>query len=124
MTSRGLPWHYAAFGVAAGLGTGYVLGVLSARWLWLPVVRPAARAPATAAAARTSELVNVIAEIVTEMGRLRQALERGVICRGFHASSSIARTVDSTADFASARGDFESEAEDEFYDPDSETEAE
>ena len=112
----GVSWRWTALGVAAGLGTGYLLGVVSVRWIWRPVVVQAERA--TAAAPQTSALVSAIAEIVVEMGRLRQALERDVFSRAPLSSLNM-RRVESSADFVSARGDLESEADDEFFDPES-----
>lgn len=106
-------WHYTTFGVLVGVGAGYLIGVLSVRWLWK---RPPAHRPHQQAQSQQTDLVAALVKLTEEVAGLRQALEQGGLDR---ASRRSLRTVESVSDFVSARGDPDSE-EEMFFDTNNE----
>ena len=59
----------------------------------------------------SSSLVSAIGELTAEMGRLREAVATAGINVGRSYSRRSMHTVDSAADFMSARGDSDSDAD-------------
>lgn len=114
-------WHYTAMTVLAGVGAGYIIGVVSSRWIW-KVQRstrlrrssaPQSQGQASSSSL-SSSLVSAIGELTAEIGRLREAVAAaGVSLRGRTYSRRSMNTVDSVASFASARGD--SDSDDDFF---------
>lgn len=102
-----LSWRYTVFGVLAGVGAGYILGVISSKWLWKHKDRPR---PGRSQPPRDSELVAGLAALTSEVASLRQAIELNGLERGSRRST---RRVESIADFVSAQGDAAEESEDE-----------
>ena len=110
----------ASVSILAGLGAGYLLGLITARWLWREERRTQRLGTGHPPhqTLLSPELTTAIAELTAELGRLRQAVETGSI--GLEqASRRSMRTGDSTLDFVSARGDnpeSEDESEEAFFD--------
>ena len=103
-TSSPSSWHYTALTVLAGVGAGYLLGVVSGRWIWR------GRQPSRSSSL-SSSLVSAIGELTAEMHRLREAVAAAGITVGRSYSRRSTNRVDSTADFVSARGDSDSDAD-------------
>ena len=101
-----MSWHYTAFSVLAGVGAGYLLGLISSKWLWKEDRR---------AQTDHSELVAAIAELTSEMARLRESVAQGGLERASRRSMPAAESV---SDFVSAQGDNTESDDDEesFYD--------
>ena len=117
-TSSPSSWHYTALTVLAGVGAGYLLGVVSGKWIWKqrPTRTDLSRSTTPRSQGQSSStagLVSAIGELTAEIGRLREV----VATAGLNAVRSYSRrsihTVDSSADFVSARGD--SDSENEFF---------
>lgn len=106
-THSSLSWRYTVFGVLAGVGAGYILGVISSKWLWKHKDRPR---PGGSQPPRDSELVAALAALTSEVASLRQAIDLNGLERGSRRST---RRVESIADFVSAQGDAAEESEDE-----------
>ena len=121
-TSSPSSWHYTALTVLAGVGAGYLLGVVSTRWIWRaqrlrrrhhhrsPGPQSQGQ-PSSSSSSLSSSLVSAIGELTTELGRLREAVAAAGVNVGRSYSRRSMHTVDSTADFVSARGDSDSDAD-------------
>ena len=117
-TSSPSSWHYTALTVLAGVGAGYLLGVVSSRWIWR-VQRLRRRhhhssgpqSQGQSSSSLSSSLVSAIGELTAEMGRLREAVATAGINVGRSYSRRSMHTVDSAADFVSAHGDSDSDAD-------------
>ena len=112
-TSSPSSWHYTALTVLAGVGAGYLLGVVSGRWIWRAqrLRRRHHRSSTTqsqgqaSSSSLSSSLVSAIGELTAEVGRLREAVATAGVSVGRTYSRRSMHTVDSAADFVSARGD-------------------
>ena len=102
-----LSWRYTVFGVLAGFGAGYILGMISSKWLRKRKDRPR---PGGSQPPRDSELVAALAALTSEVANLRQAIELNGLERGSRRST---RRVESIADFVSAQGEGPAESDDE-----------
>ena len=118
-TSSPSSWHYTALTVLAGVGAGYLLGVVSGKWIWKQRSRGATpyRSTTPRSQGQSSSmtgLVSAIGELTAEMGRLREVVATAGlgVARPSYSRRSL-HTVDSSADFVSARGD--SDSENEFF---------
>ncbi len=111
-------WQAAAATVTvlAGVGGGYLLGLISAKWLRKDERRAQSERQLQPPLVSSSpELTAAIAELTAEVARLRQAIEAGGLEQ---ASRRSMRTADSMSDFVSAQGDAPESEEDEdaFFD--------
>lgn len=113
-TSSPSSWHYTALTVLAGVGAGYLLGVVSGKWIWKSRVPSRSSTPRSQGqpSSLTSSLVSAIGELTAEVGRLREAVASAGLSSGSYSRRSL-HTVDSSADFVSARGD--SESDEDFF---------
>lgn len=102
-----LSWRYTVFGVLAGVGAGYILGMIGSKWLRKRTDRPR---PGGSQPPRDSELVAALAALTSEVASLRQAIELNGLERGSRRST---RRVESIADFVSAQGEDPDESDDE-----------
>lgn len=99
-SNSGVSWRYTAVGVLAGVGAGYLLGVISSKWLWRQKPRQRPRNPPG-----DPELVAALTALTSEVGSLRQAIE-------VDRTSRRPMPRESVSDFLSAQGDAE-QSEDE-----------
>lgn len=105
----GVSWRYTAVGVLAGVGAGYLLGVVSSKWLWRQKPRPRPRPG-------DPELIAALAALTSEVAGLRQAIELGRLDR----TSRRPMQRESVTDFLSAQGDpeqSEDEGSESFFTP-------
>ena len=114
-TSSPSSWHYTALTVLAGVGAGYLIGIVSGKWIWKGQRSrrqpPFSSAPRSQGQPSTTYLISAIGELTAELGRLREAVAAAGLTVGRTYSRRSIQTVDSSADFASARGDSDSDAD-------------
>ena len=81
-----------------------------------PRQRPPLRGGTPLGQAADSALVTAVNALCVEVGRLREAMERGgVVGRGGRGRQGM-QSGESTSDFVSARGDSEDSDDDQFFD--------
>lgn len=110
-------WTYTTITVLIGLGAGYLIGLISAKLLWKNKNPPRQRQRTPTRDRQTQGdapgLITAVNALSTEVGKLRVAMESG---RGEGRSRRGIRTVESSSDFVSARGDSVDSDGDEFFD--------
>ena len=113
----GHSWTYTTITVLVGLGAGYLIGLISARLLWKKTNPPRQRqrTPTRDRQTRADDpgLITALNALSTEVGKLRVAMESD---RGEGRSRRGMKTVESSSDFVSARGDSVDSDGDEFFD--------
>lgn len=107
-------WTYTTISVIAGFGAGYLIGLISTRFMQLRN-RPRQRQRMPIRDRQTqgddSSLIEAVSALSVEVGRLRVAMEIKE-SRGRRQM----KTVDSYSDFVSAQEDSINSDEDEFFD--------
>lgn len=105
-------WHMTAVSVLAGVGAGYLIGLLTTKWLWQRKVSTSSSSLSLRHECE-AELAAAISGLTSEVGLLRAAMaenQQGVGQRSRHAPT------ETTADFVSALGETPGDVEDEFFD--------
>lgn len=108
MSSSGCSsWHVTTISVLAGLGAGYLIGVLTGKWL---LQRRRGRAQGRPSRQSYEHLVAVLSTLTSEVGDLQRAISE-IQNRQELRLSSVRGAESVVSEFVSAHG-----SDDEFFD--------
>ena len=111
MISGSPSWHVTAISVLAGIGAGYLIGLLTIKWLNRGHAVSSSNVLLTSRAQR--DLMEAITNLTSEMEILRTVISN--YAQRTSGYSTFQHGTESATDFMSAQGDV-SESDDDFFD--------